>query len=209
MIDCIALDSLGNNSALLLRHLAGSIPDAARSPVDISLSLTTMFHIIRTATPGDAAAICRIYNPYVLHSNISFETEIVTPSDMAQRITDITATFPWLVCVKDCAEGEQIHGYAYATKWRARAAYAHAVESSVYLSDAAAGKGLGMMLYRALLAELRKSSVHTVIGGIALPNPASVALHEKMGFEKVGVFREVGRKSATWLDVGYWQLVLR
>lgn len=164
--------------------------------------------LLRPATVHDAASICAIYNPYVLNTAITFETIAVTPSDMAQRITDIKAQFPWLVCVEKTAEGEQILGYAYATKWRTRAAYAHSVESSVYLSDAAAGRGLGTLLYRALLAELSKLSVHAVIGGIALPNPGSIALHEKMGFEKVGVFREVGRKTDTWLDVGYWQLLL-
>ncbi|PUA20295.1 arsinothricin resistance N-acetyltransferase ArsN1 family B [Glaciimonas sp. PCH181] len=167
-----------------------------------------MTYIIRPATPSDAATICDIYNPYVLNTAITFETIPVTPPEMAQRITDITALFPWLVCIEKTTEGEQILGYAYATKWRTRAAYAHSVESSVYLSDAAGGKGLGTLLYKALLAELRKLSVHAVIGGIALPNPGSIALHEKMGFEKVGVFREVGKKTDTWLDVGYWQMFL-
>lgn len=163
-----------------------------------------MNYILRPATVSDAEAICAVYNPYVLNTTISFESVAVTPPEMAQRITDITATFPWLVC----AEGEQILGYAYATRWRPRTAYQHAVESSVYLSGAAAGKGLGTMLYRALLAELARLPVHTVISGIALPNPGSIALHEKMGFEKVGDFRQVGRKFDTWIDVGYWQLVL-
>lgn len=168
-----------------------------------------MTYIIRPATVSDAAAICDIYNPYVLNTNISFETVAVTVPEMAQRISDITASFPWLVCVEngdDGSHGGVIQGYAYATQWRARAAYAQAVESSVYLSDNAAGKGLGTMLYRALLDGLAKLPVHTVIGGIALPNAGSVALHEKMGFEKVGVFREVGIKSDTRIDVGYWQL---
>lgn len=163
-----------------------------------------MTHIIRPAAVDDAAAICRIYNPYVLDTVISFETEPVTPEQMRHRIVDITAHFPWLVCVED----EQILGYAYATKWRARAAYQHAVESSVYLSGAAAGKGLGSALYRALIAELEKLPVHVVIGGVALPNAASVALHEKMGFEKVAHFAQVGKKFDRWIDVGYWQRVL-
>ncbi|MFC5472568.1 arsinothricin resistance N-acetyltransferase ArsN1 family B [Paraherbaspirillum soli] len=163
-----------------------------------------MTHIIRPAAIDDAAAICRIYNHYVLNTTISFETEAVTPEQMAQRVTDITATFPWLVCEVD----GQILGYAYATKWRVRAAYRHAVESSVYLADEAAGKGLGTALYRALLAELAKLPVHVVIGGIAQPNPGSVALHEKMGFEKVAHFTQVGKKFDRWIDVAYWQKLL-
>jgi len=163
-----------------------------------------MTHAIRQATIADAAAICQIYNPYILDTAISFETEPVTPEQMSQRITDITAHLPWLVCVED----GQILGYAYATKWRARAAYQHAVESSVYLSGAAGGKGLGSALYHALIAELQKLPVHTVIGGIALPNAASIALHEKMGFEKVAHFAQVGKKFDRWIDVGYWQRVL-
>jgi len=163
-----------------------------------------MTYILRPATASDAEAICAIYNPYVVNTTISFESVAVTPQEMAQRISDITTTFPWLVC----AEGERILGYAYVSKWRPRTAYEHAVESSVYLSGEATGKGLGTLLYRALLAELAKLPVHTVISGIALPNPGSIALHEKIGFEKVGAFRQVGRKFDTWIDVGYWQLVL-
>lgn len=163
-----------------------------------------MTHIIRPATVADAAAMCDVYNPYVLDTVISFETEPVTPEQMGHRILDITSQFPWLVCVED----GKILGYAYATKWRARAAYQHAVESSVYLSPAAGGKGFGSALYRALIAELKKLPVHVVIGGIALPNAASVALHEKMGFEKVAHFAQVGKKFERWIDVGYWQRVL-
>jgi len=164
-----------------------------------------MTYLIRPATIADAAAICHIYNPYILDTVISFETEPVTAEQMCQRILDITANLPWLVCTED----DEILGYAYATKWRARAAYQHAVESSVYLSPLAAGKGLGSALYRALITELEKLPVHTVIGGIALPNAASVGLHEKMGYIKVAHFAQVGKKFDRWIDVGYWQRVLR
>ena len=122
---------------------------------------------------------------------------------MRQLIADIGASLPWLVCVED----GQILGYAYATKWRARAAYQHVVESSVYLCGGAAGKGLGSALYRALIAELQKLPVHTVIGGIALPNLASIALPEKMGLQKGAHFAQVGKKLDRWIDLGYWQRV--
>jgi phosphinothricin acetyltransferase len=99
-------------------------------------------------------------------------------------------------------------GYAYATRWRARPAYRHAVESTVYLDPAAAGQGLGARLYRQLLKQLQAGGLHTVIAGIAQPNERSVALHERLGFRKVAHFAQVGRKFDRWVDVAYWQLLL-
>jgi L-amino acid N-acyltransferase YncA len=158
--------------------------------------------LLREAGAGDAAAIAAIYNHYVLHSSISFEEEAVGGDSMAQRIADVQAAgLPWLVAER----GGVVLGYAYATKWRVRHAYRFSVESSVYLAAAAAGQGLGSMLYAALLERLRQAGVHLAIGGIALPNAASIALHEKFGFEKVAHFREVGFKFGEWRDVGYWQ----
>ena len=160
---------------------------------------------IRPATPDDAAAICAIYNHYVATSTISFEEEPVAASDMAQRIADVAAAgLPYLVA----EEGGRLLGYAYATKWRARPAYRTSAESSIYLDAAVAGRGTGSALYRALLDALRTRDVHMVIGGIAQPNEASVALHEKLGFRKVAHFSEVGRKFGRWIDVGYWELRL-
>jgi phosphinothricin acetyltransferase len=160
---------------------------------------------IRVAHADDAKAIAAIYNPYILNTTISFEEEPVTDAAMAQRIADVQAGgLPWLVAVQD----GRVLGYAYATKWRVRHAYRFSVESSVYLAPQAARQGLGTALYTALLAQLAEHGVHLVIGGIALPNDASVALHEKMGYEKVAHFREVGFKFGRWLDVGYWQRTL-
>jgi L-amino acid N-acyltransferase YncA len=105
-------------------------------------------------------------------------------------------------------DAERIVGYAYASKWRARFGYRHSVESSVYLAPDQQRRGLGGMLYRRLLARLREQGCHAVMGGIALPNPGSVALHEKLGFEQVAHFREVGRKFDRWVDVSYWQMTL-
>lgn len=157
---------------------------------------------IRPASAVDAAAICAIYNPYVATSSISFEEAPVTEQDMAQRIADVgTANLPWLVL----ETGGRIAGYAYATKWRVRPAYRTSVESSIYLDPAFAGRGLGRLLYGALLDELRRREFHLVIGGIALPNASSVALHEKLGFRKVAHFSEVGMKFGRWTDVGYWE----
>ena len=123
---------------------------------------------------------------------------------MRHRMIDVTARLPWLGWEED----GRIVGYAYATPWKARAAYRHAVEASIYLSRQATGRGLGTQLYQALIAELRQKKLHCVIGGAALPNPASVALHERLGFTKVAEFKEVGFKFGRWVDVAYWELVL-
>jgi phosphinothricin acetyltransferase len=160
---------------------------------------------LRPATSADAATICAIYNTYIATTTITFEEEAVTEQDMAQRIADVgTANLPWLVLEVD---GE-VCGYAYATKWRVRPAYRHSVESTVYLDQKAAGCGFGRVLYSALLDELRKRELHLVIGGIALPNEASIGLHEALGFSKVAHFSEVGMKFGRWVDVGYWELKL-
>jgi L-amino acid N-acyltransferase YncA len=160
--------------------------------------------MIRYATPADAAGICRIYNPYVQDTVISFEEAPVPVAAMATRIEELLRTHPWHVAESD---GE-IAGYAYASPWRSRAAYRHAVETSVYVAQQHAGRGLGRALYGVLLQDLTQRGFHCAMGGIALPNPASIALHESMGFVEVGRFREVGWKFGRWVDVGYWQRFL-
>jgi L-amino acid N-acyltransferase YncA len=160
---------------------------------------------LRPATALDAAPICAIYNPYVATTTISFEEDAVGEQDMAKRIADVGAAgLPWLVLEVD----GKVAGYAYATKWRVRPAYRSSVESTIYLDPACAGRGLGRLLYSALLDELRQRELHLVIGGIALPNENSIALHEKLGFRKVAHFSEVGMKFGRWADVGYWELKL-
>ena len=138
---------------------------------------------IRDATADDAEAIARIYNPYVRETTISFEEAEIDAAEMAQRMRDVAAAgLPWLVAVR----GGEIAGYAYAT---------------------AQGAGIGRRLYESLFAELRARGVHAVIAGIAQPNEASVALHEKLGMRKVAHFEQVGLKFGRWIDVGYWELV--
>lgn len=160
---------------------------------------------LRDATPDDATAIALIYNHFVAATTISFEEEPVADATMRQRIAELQdAGLPWLVAVVD----GKVAGYAYASKWRARAAYRFAVESSVYIAPHCARQGLGLALYAKLIDRLRDAGMHLVIGGIALPNAASIALHEKMGFEKIAHFSEVGRKFGRWIDVAYWQLKL-
>lgn len=159
---------------------------------------------VRAATPRDAAAICAIYNHYVLHTWVTFEEEPVSTRMMATRIRDLTARMPWLVAE---AQGRVV-GYAYGNKWKDRAAYRHSSEVTVYLDREYTGRGIGMLLYTQLIAELRARGFCAIIGGIALPNAASQRLHEKIGFKKVAHFEGVGLKFGKWIDVGYWQLTL-
>ncbi len=159
---------------------------------------------IRKVTEADAQAICGIYNHYVTDTVVTFEQEPVSVPDMGARIRDTAGAYPWLV-----AESEQVVvAYAYATRWRSRAAYDRTVESTVYVRRDATGSGVGFPLYMALLEALRRQAVHAVIGCIALPNPGSVAFHEKCGFNKVAHFPQVGRKFDQWVDVGFWQTLL-
>ena len=158
--------------------------------------------MIREVLVSDAAAIASIYNYYILHTVITFEEQVVAVDDMAERIRQSKSSgLPWLVA----KEGDEVIGYAYASKWKGRCAYRFAVEVTVYLSVKATANGWGTKLYEALFAALKQGAFHTVIGGIALPNEASIALHEKFGMQQVAHFKEVGFKFEEWIDVGYWQ----
>ncbi|WP_346839711.1 arsinothricin resistance N-acetyltransferase ArsN1 family B [Microbulbifer sp. SAOS-129_SWC] len=161
--------------------------------------------MIRPAQADDAAQIAAIYNHYVLNTTITFETQAVSAIEIAGRIDGVAAAeLPWLVAEED----GRLLGYAYATPWRSRAAYRRSVEVTVYLDQQARGRGLGTALYGALFAVLQQGGIHAAIGGIALPNDASVRLHEKLGMKQVAHFKEVGRKFGRWIDVGYWQRLL-
>jgi L-amino acid N-acyltransferase YncA len=160
--------------------------------------------MIRLATADDAAAIAAIYNHYVSTTTITFEEQAVEADAMAQRIEDIGARLPWYVFERDGV----VIGYAYATPWRLRSAYRFSVESTVYVASGYSRQGIGSRLYKTLIDALRKRGIQVVLGGIAQPNPASVRLHEGLGFNKVAHFKKVGRKFDQWIDVGYWELQL-
>ena len=160
--------------------------------------------MIRLATIGDAKGISVIYNHFVTSSTITFEEDVVTQLEMAKRIENVSATLPWYVYE---INGEVV-GYAYATPWRVRSAYRFSVEATVYIAPSYARQGIGKKLYAALIETLRCQKIQVVLGGIAQPNDASVALHESFGFEKVAHFKRVGRKFDQWIDVGYWELQL-
>jgi L-amino acid N-acyltransferase YncA len=157
---------------------------------------------IRRATANDAEKIVEIYNWYVLNTIITFETEVVSPLDMETRIGEKLEKYSWLV-----GELEQtIVGYAYYGSFRSRAAYNHTVESSIYLAPDSFGKGFGTALYRELIESAERQGFREIIGVIALPNVPSVALHQKLGFEDIGVLKNVGYKFDQYIDVGVWQL---
>jgi len=160
--------------------------------------------MIRFIRSEDAEGICNIYNYYVINTTITFEEKEVSEEEMRRRIDTTAKAYPWYVF----EENYQILGYAYATKWKERSAYRFSTESTIYVRNGHTGKGIGAKLYEALLSSLEKQGIHVVLGGIAQPNEASVRLHERLGFSKVGQLSEVGYKLGKWIDVGYWELKL-
>lgn len=160
--------------------------------------------MIRDVLPSDAERIRLIYNHYIERTDISFEECPVSLMEMQERLSQHSEQRPWLVCCDD----EEVLGYACAVPWNERSAYQYTVETAIYLDPAARGRNLGTLLYRELIARLREQSVHLALAGIALPNAASIHLHEKLGFRKVAHFNEIGFRNGRWVDVGYWQLVL-
>jgi L-amino acid N-acyltransferase YncA len=161
---------------------------------------------IRTATNADAQAVTDIYKPVVASSAISFELTPPTVDEMRTRIASTLQLLPWLVAVDD---DDVAKGYVYAGRHRERAAYQWSVDVTAYVHPEARGKGVGKALYRVLFDELVALGYYQAFAGIALPNAASVALHEAVGFEPLGVYRQVGFKLGAWHDVGWWQKTLR
>lgn len=160
---------------------------------------------VRDATSADADKVARIYDHYVLGTTITFEEEAIPVPEMARRIDGVLACdLPYLLL----EDGGVVVGFAYASRWRERSAYRFSVETTIYLDHQRCGGGRGRRLYTALVARLRALGLHSAAGVIALPNEASVALHERLGFRPIGHLREIGFKQGRWIDVGYWQLLL-
>ncbi|MFL5311956.1 MAG: arsinothricin resistance N-acetyltransferase ArsN1 family B [Myxococcales bacterium] len=161
--------------------------------------------MMRLATAADAEAIARIYDPIVAATAISFEVDPPGAAEMERRIRETLEMTPWLVYE---SEGS-LRGYAYASKHRERAAYRWSADVAVYVHGDHRRAGIGRGLYTALFGLLRLQGFHAAHAGITLPNAASVALHESVGFRPVGVYPAVGYKLGAWHDVGWWQLELR
>lgn len=162
---------------------------------------------IRRVSLPDAAAIVQIYNHFINETVVTFEEVPVSKMEMERRILEVFERgLPWTVWQNERAE---ILGYAYANRFRERVAYRFTVETTVYLDPNAIGQGIGYALYSDLIQRLKELKLHLAVGGIALPNEASVKLHERLGFEQVGIFSEVGFKFDRWVDVGFWQLELK
>ena len=156
---------------------------------------------IRFAEPTDAAGILAIYGPYCESTCVSFEVVAPTIEQIQERINRITADYPWLVGEID----GQIASYVYASRHHERAAYRWSVDVAVYVAAEQQRRGVGRILYETLFSILREQGHFKAFAGITLPNPASVGLHEGLGFRPVATYRGVGHKFGRWLDVGWWQ----
>jgi len=160
---------------------------------------------IRRATENDAVRLGEIYNWYVANTFVTFETDIVPTDEMRRRIREKLESYDWIVG----EEGREIVGFAYYGPFRARGAYFRTIESTIYLSQDSKGKGIGKKLYSALIDSASEKGFRELIGVIALPNPASIALHAGLGFSEAGILRRVGHKFDTYHDVALWQRSLK
>lgn len=152
---------------------------------------------IRAATVADARACREIYRPYVEHSTLTFEYDVPTVAEVERRIASALTTHTWLVA----ESADAIMGYANAKDFSSREAYQWSCETGIYLSETSHGRGIGRAMYQELLDRLASQGFRIAVGRIAVPNDASVALHESLGFETSGTLRSIGWKLGTWIDV--------
>lgn len=160
--------------------------------------------IIRQARQDDCPALARIYNHYVTETTVSFETEPVTAEEMGHRMAGIQACYPYLVA----EQGGMVVGYAYVHPWKERRAYHHTLETTVYLAPDCRHHGVGRRLVEQLIEQCKATDAHTLIACITAENEESLHFHEQLGFRRVSLFREVGRKFGRWLDVVDMELLL-
>ncbi|MCM1163903.1 MAG: GNAT family N-acetyltransferase [Muribaculaceae bacterium] len=154
--------------------------------------------------PHDASAITAIYNPYILYTVVSFETEALSETDMASRIRSIASHCPYFVYEED---GE-VKGYCYAHPWKERAAYCRTLETTIYLAPSVKGRGVGKNLMLRLIEESRSMGFHSLIACVTGENTDSIMFHKKLGFKEVSRYKEVGFKQGRYLDVVDLQLML-
>ena len=163
--------------------------------------------MVRAATEADAPRIAAIYNHYVEHTHITFDTELVSLEAQRTWFRHFSSEGPHRLLVAE-SKG-QINGYASSSEFRIKKAYARSVETSIYLGPDERGSGVGSALYAGLLAALEEEpKVHRAYGGVSLPNEASIALHQRFGFEQVGTFSGVGFKFGRYWDVAWFERAL-
>ena len=160
--------------------------------------------VIRLATEADAAQVLAIYAPFCGNSPVSFELEPPSLDEMRRRMRTTLERFAWLVC----DDGGEVRGYVYAHPFRDRPAYQWSTEVTAYVREGRRRGGVGRALYTSLFAILRLQGYYNAFAGITLPNPASVGLHEALGFRPLGVYHGCGYKCGAWHDVGFWELEL-
>jgi L-amino acid N-acyltransferase YncA len=160
--------------------------------------------LVRIATAADAEAVAAIYAPNVLETAISFDETPPSADEMAQRITSILQTYPYLVY----DDGGTVLGFAYGSMHRAKPAYRWSVETTVYVARQAQARGIGRALYSELIDLLTKQGFHSAFAGIVPPNDNSVRLHEASGFVHIGTFLEIGFKHGRYHDLGWWRRTL-
>ena len=167
-------------------------------------TLVNMKIEIRVATSEDAAQIATIYAPAVEESPVSFETEAPDEAEVARRVEETVATYPWLVAER----GHEIISYVYARRLRPRPAYDWDVEATVFVKDGYQGRGVGRAIYTALLDVLTGQGFVNVYAVITVPNEASVDFHRAMGFKRAGAFPAAGFKFGAWHTIEMWYLQL-
>jgi phosphinothricin acetyltransferase len=160
---------------------------------------------VRPALLADLPALTALYNHYIVHTPITFDVKTYEPEQRRPWFDDHAAAGRYRLLVAD--DRGDVVGYASTSRWRPKPAYDTTVESSVYVRHDAVGRGIGRQLYDALFDAIADEHVHAIVAGVALPNAASIALHERVGFRQVGVFREVGLKFGRFWDVCWLQKV--
>lgn len=156
---------------------------------------------IRLIQNTDHEAVLAVYQPYIEHTSITFEYDVPQSEAFLERIKNVTAGYPWLVCLQN----NEVIGYAYASKYRDRVAYQWAAESAIYLKEGVHRKGIARILYEALFQILCLQGYINLYAIITLPNVKSVGFHQAMGFQELGIFRKVGYKLGKWHDVIWFE----
>ena len=169
-----------------------------------ALNLAVTMTVLRLATPADAKGILEIYAPYITKTSFTFEIEVPSIEEFAERIKTYLINWPWLVCEVD----GKIAGYAYGARYRERVAYQWCTESSIYIHDDFQKTGIGKLLYKTLFDILKRQGFRNVYAVINLPNEKSVAFHEKLGFTYFATYEQVGYKLGKWKNVGWWRLIV-